>query len=93
MDDPNVPPVTPPAPVEPPAPPAPDPAPPPAAKTVAESPPLDETVKLRSELEEERRLRKGHEIKLSELQDENHRLKRVPAKAHEAGWTLLHGAD
>ncbi len=103
MDN-NIPPVEP-APASPPPPspapapappaPAPEPAHPAAADVVVNSPPGEDTAKLRGELDEERRLRKQDQVKLSELEDENYRLKRANApqprpKKRSPGWTLLH---
>ena len=63
-------------------------APPPAAITVTEGTRNEHELELERELEEERQLRKAREIRVSELEDENYRLKNVtprpprkPAKA------------
>jgi hypothetical protein len=63
-------------------------APPPAATVVTEGTRNERELELERELEEERNLRKSREVRVSELEDENHRLKNVtprpprkPAKA------------
>ena len=78
--------------------PAPAPALPRAAEVVVNSPPNEDAEKLRRDLEEERRLRKADQTRVSELEDENHRLKSArrsePARPKKApGFTLLHGDD
>jgi hypothetical protein len=49
--------------------------PPPAAATVANATITEETLKLRSDLEALARTVKDRDLKLAELEDENHRLK------------------
>ncbi|MDE2100725.1 MAG: hypothetical protein KGL39_26000 [Patescibacteria group bacterium] len=55
------------------------PAPPPAAEVVINGERSERELQLEAELERERSGRKKDQTKLCELEDENHRLKQVPA--------------
>lgn len=78
-------------------PPAANAEPPPAAAAVLANPgakPEDaaEMVRLRQELEEERRAKRARETRVSELEDENRRLKTPPAEnpaKKGSGWTYF----
>lgn len=62
----------------------PKPAPPPAAKVVVESGKSERELQLEADLQRERDERKKDQIKLSETQDENQRLKQVPQEKKPA---------
>lgn len=89
MADDDVSPVPPP-PAPSPAPPPPEGAPPPAAKIVVSAERKEGDTDLARELEETRRKLKEREIRQSELEDENRRLKTPPPSAPPAqkrgGW-------
>ena len=79
----------------PPSPAVPAPAAPPAATIVATGKKTERELQLETELEKERRLRKEREIRAAELEDENRRLKEIPAEppppaaAPGAPWTFF----
>lgn len=101
-DEPVNPPAEPSAP-PPPAPPPPTPAdgtPPPAANTVLNGQRREGEVDLAAELEAEKKKRVDREKRLAELEDENHRLKQIPAalapapaKRKGSGWTFFDPED
>lgn len=62
-----------------PPPPPPDGAPPPAATTVLSGQRREGEVDLAAELEATRKKLKDRETRAAELEDENHRLKQIPA--------------
>lgn len=59
--------------------PAPPPAPPPAADTVLQGTRSERELQLEEDLRKERESKKKLETDVAHLQDENHRLKQVPA--------------
>ena len=86
-------------PTPPPAPAAPDLAPPPGAAIVAAGKKTERELQLESELEKAKRLVKEREIRAAELEDENRRLKEIPADppappaAKGAPWTFFDETD
>lgn len=63
---------------QPPPPAPPPPAPPPAATVVGNATRSEREIQLETDLETERKAKKDREVRISELEDENHRLRSVP---------------